>query len=54
MIILLTISDLQWLEIMLDLEDLHEYESLRLNLRYRQHLSKEKRALWLQHLAQVN
>jgi hypothetical protein len=54
MIILLTISDKLWLEIMMDLEDLHEYESLRLNLKYRPHLKEEKRALWLSHLEQIN
>lgn len=54
MIIDLGLSDLQWLEIMLDLEDLHQYEALRLNLRYRAHLTDTKRALGLLHLAQEN
>lgn len=53
-IIHLGLSDLEWLEIMNDLEDLQLYKTLVQNLRYREHLTSAKRALGLQHLAQSN
>jgi hypothetical protein len=54
MIICLDLSDHEWLKTCLDLEDLEEYDILRLNLRYRIHLIVEKRALMLQHLRMEN
>jgi hypothetical protein len=53
-IVALDISDLEWLQAMVDLEDMQEYEIVKANTRYREHLSSAKRALGLQHLAQEN
>jgi len=50
----LQISDLEWLQVMQDLEDLHMYEALVTNLKYRTHLMQQKRALGLQHLVLDN
>lgn len=54
MIISLSISDIEWLATIWDLEDMGELEIVALNARYRPHLDREKRALKIQHLAQEN
>lgn len=54
MIVKLNLSDLEWLQVMLDLESLGAYELIYLNIKYRTHLENEKRTLLLHHLAQVN
>lgn len=54
MIISLTLSDIEWLATMWDLEDMEEWELVAINARYRLHLDREKRALKIQHLAQEN
>lgn len=53
-IVVLSLSDIEWLNIMLDLEDIGAYDILIQNLRYRIHLIVEKRALMLQHLRSRN
>lgn len=53
-VVSLDLPDIEWLQIMLDLEDLHAYNILIYNLRFRVHLIKEKRALQLQHLRSLN
>ncbi len=53
-VVSLSISDIEWLQVMLDLEDLQAYTILKHNLRFRAHLIKEKRALRLQHLRSEN
>lgn len=46
----LNLSDYDWLDTMLELDDLDEQEILLRNIRYRVHLISEKRALGLYHL----
>jgi len=53
-IIALTISDISWLEVILDLEDLDMHEEVIFNVRYRIHLMQEKRALLIQHMEWMN
>lgn len=53
-IVALSLSDIEWLNVMLDLEDLEAYNILVHNLRYRAHLTTDKRALMLQHLRSEN
>lgn len=53
-IVHLGITDLDWLQTMIDLEDLHFYNTLIYNVRLRPHLLPEKRALGLQQLAWIN
>lgn len=49
------LTDFAWLETLCDLEELDApIELLRLQLKCRMHLTMEKRALGLEHLAQVN
>lgn len=49
-IIALTLDDQEWVQTIIDLEDMDEYEILAYNLRYRLHLSDVKKALILDHL----
>lgn len=46
----LWLDDREYLITLIDLEDMGFYELLRPNLKFREHLLKEKRALCLQHL----
>jgi hypothetical protein len=48
------LSDREYLITLIDLEDMGLYEVLRPNLKFREHLLKEKKALCLQHLEQEN
>lgn len=54
MIIDMTINDIEWLQILSDLEDIGDYDALQVNLKLRTHLTGEKRALGLYHLKEVN
>lgn len=52
--ILFTLSDTLWLEVMIDLEDLGYNEIVIRHLKFRQHLTQEKRSFGLYHLAHSN
>jgi len=49
------LTDYSWLEVLCDMEELGASpELLRIQLKCRPHLMMEKRALGLEHLAQIN
>lgn len=51
----LKLSDAEWLQTLIDLEDMSQYEDiLQQNVRYKEHLETDKRALLLQHLQYQN
>lgn len=50
----MSLPDMEWLRIMIDLEDMEEYDTLRTNIRLRPHLTDMLRALQIKHLEQIN
>lgn len=51
----MNLSDSLWLEVLSDIEELGaDLATMQFNLKFRGHLTREKRALGLEHLTQIN